>query len=268
METKFRKTIQCIGIALMLVAHTMVSGANSQPIGDDDFAVDIDNDTWVYSMCPTGRVEFAGYKLGESYHSLTNGAKVVCDDVVKCYTPTVSLDPPHHGIKSLNLCLSPQNHILVSMSSSKVDFKDRQELMNDGCAILNDLLKDSANARLRSKIKYTAPHWQYWPSRKRGYLWDGPMPELYAADANMWPTSKIIFATANTYVGDCVVNLKMGVVDYDEYDLSFSVSSKVAAAKSEKEFQSAFRAKHDGKTYEEWNKKRAQKAGGAGNKGN
>lgn len=266
MGTKCKKTIQGVGIALMLAVNTTAWCAS--PINLDDLFADFDDDSWLQAASFTGRVEFAGYKLGEPYHSLTNGAKVVCDDVVKCYTPTVSLDPPHHGIKSLNLCLSPQNHILVSMSSSKVDFKDRQELMNDGCAILNDLLKDSANARLRSKIKYTAPHWQYWPSRKRGYLWDGPMPELYAADANMWPTSKIIFATANTYVGDCVVNLKMGVVDYDEYDLSFSVSSKVAAAKSEKEFQSAFRAKHDGKTYEEWNKKRAQKTGGAGNNGN
>ena len=60
----------------------------------------------------------------------------------------------------------------------------------------------------------------------------------------------------------------MGVVDYDECDLSFSASSKIAASKSEKEFQTAFRAKHDGKTYEEWNKKREQKAGGAGSNGN
>ena len=248
-------------VALMLVAHTPVCGANSQPIGDDDFVVDIDNDTWIYSMCPTGCVEFAGYKLGESYHSLTNGAKVVCDDVVKCYTPTVSLDPLHHGIKSLNLCLSPQNHILVSMSSSKVmDFKNRQELMGAGLAILDDLLKHSE--KTPHKLMFTAPEWQYWPSSKAIVnLWEGPLPKLYTANENMWPTSKVIFATSKTYVGDCMIHLKMGVVNYNEYDLSFSASSESAAAKSEKEYQSAFRAKHDGKTYEEWNKKRTQEAG-------
>ena len=110
---------------------------------------------------------------------------------------------------------------------------------------------------------FTAPHWQYWPSSKSIVnLWEGPLPKLYMANESMWPTSKIIFATSKTYVGDCIVHLKMGVVNDDEYDLSFSASSKIAAEKSEMEFQAAFRAKHDGATYEEWSKKRVQKAGG------
>ncbi len=268
METECRKMILGIGIALLIAVRAVVWGASFQSVGDDDFVVDLNNDTWIYSMCPTGCVEFAGYKLGESYHSLTNGSKIVCGDVVKCYTTTVSLDPPHHGIKSLNLCLSPQNHTLVSMSSSKVmDFRDRQELMGAGLSILDDLLKHSG--KTQHKFMFTAPHWQYWPSSKSIVnLWEGPLPKLYMANESMWPTSKIIFATSKTYVGDCIVHLKMGVVNYDEYDLSFSASSKSAAAKSEKEYQSAFRAKHDGKTYEEWDKKRAQKAGGAGADGN
>ena len=268
MKTEFRKMIQGVGAVLMLAVHTTAWGTNTQVLADDDFVVDVDNDTWIYSMGPTGCVEFAGYTIGESYHSLTNGAKIVCDDVVKCYTPTVSLDPPCHGIKSLNLCLSPLNHILVSMSASRVmDFRDRQELMGVGLSIFDDLVKHSG--KTHPKFMFTAPHRPYWPSRKSIVnLWEGPLPRLYMANESMWPTSKIIFATSKTYVGDCIIHLKMGVANYDEYDLSFSASSKSAAAKSEKEFRTAFRAKHDGKTYEEWSKKRAQKEGGTGNNGN
>ena len=263
MEAECRKMIQCVGIALILAVHTTAWCANSQPIGDDDFVVDVDNDTWIYSMGPTGCVEFAGYTIGESYHSLTNGAKIVCDDVVKCYTPTVSLDPPCHGIKSLNLCLSPQNHILVSMSASRVmDFRDRQELMGVGLSIFDDLVKHSG--KTHPKFMFTAPHRPYWPSRKSIVnLWEGPLPRLYMANESMWPTSKIIFATSKTHVGDCIIHLKMGVANYDEYDLSFSVNGTSIAEKALMEFQSAFRAKHNGMTYEEWSKKRAQKATGA-----
>ena len=262
METKCRKMLQGVGVALLIAVRAVVLGASSQSVGDDDFIVDINDNSWIYSTFPTGCVEFAGYKLGEAYHSLTNGAKVVCDDVVKCYTPTVMLDPPCHGVKSLNLCLSPQSHILVRMSASKMmDFKDRHELMGAGLSILDDLLKHSR--KTPQKFMFTAPHWQYWPSNKSIVnLWEGPLPKLYMANESMWPTSKIIFATSKTYVGDCIVHLKMGVVNDDEYDLSFSASSKIAAEKSEMEFQAAFRAKHDGATYEEWSKKRVQKAGG------
>ena len=248
METECRKMIQSVVVALMLAVNTMAWCAS--PINPDDLFVDFDDDSWLQAASFTGRVEFAGYKLGESYHSLTNGGRMIYVGVVNHYTHSVALNPPFHGLESVNMCLSSSSHSLMSMNASRIDFKDRQDLMNEGLSALQDLGRHFGI--LLSRFKFTAPDWPYWPSRKLGYLWEGSMPELLKVDDSLWPTAKTIFATSDTNMGDYSVQVRLGVVDYDEYEMSISLSSKSASEKSEKEFHSAFRAKHNGKTYDEW----------------
>ena len=255
MKTEFRKMIQCVGIALMLAVHTTAWGTNTQVLADDDFVVDINDDTWIYSTYPTGRVEFAGYKIGEPYHNLTNGGHVIYGDVLNFYTHSVAINPSYHGLESLYMCLSATSHSLMSMTSSRTDFKDRNDLMTEGLSIRDDLGKLLGISL--SKFKFTAPDWPYWPSRKYGYLWDGPMPNLLKVDESLWPTAKTIFATSDTHVGNGSVQVQLSVVDYDEYTLSFSMGSQSVAKRAEEEFTAAFRAKHNGMTFDEWNKKRA-----------
>ena len=248
METKCRKMIHGVGVALMLAVHTTACGES--PINLDDIFADFDDDSWLQAASFTGRVEFAGYKLGESYHNLTNGGRMIYFGVLKHYTHLAALNPPFHGLESVNMCLSSSSHSLMSMNASRIDFKGRQDLMNEGLSTLQDLGRHFGI--LLSRFKFTAPDWPYWPSRKHGYLWEGLMPELLKVDDSLWPTAKTIFATSDTNMGDYSVQVRLGVVDYDEYEMSISLNSKSASEKSEKEFQAAFRAKHNGKTYDEW----------------
>ena len=207
-------------------------------------------DTSSYSVLTNGNIEFAKYIIGKSYHSLTNGGRTIYVDVVNSYTHSVAIDPSYHGLKSMAVDLSPASHSLMSIKASRIDFKDRHDLMKEGCSLRDDLGRRFG--RPLSGFEFTAPHWPYWPSRKIG-VWSGSLPKLFEVDESLWPTAKTIFATSNTRVGICTVQIKLSVVDYDEYAMSLSIDSESVSRKSENEFQSAFRSKHAGMTFDEWN---------------
>ena len=106
-----------------------------------------------------------------------------------------------------------------------------------------------------SNFKFSVPDSPYWPSRKMG-IWSGSLPNLMDVDGSLWPTAKTIFAVSDTDIGTSSVQVKLSAVYFDEYTMSLVVTNGAAMASAEKEFQSVFRAKHDGMTFNEWSQDR------------
>ena len=201
-----------------------------------------------YPAKPGERIAFAGHEMGKVYPPPVNGQTVFYVDVVNHYRPWVALDAPYHGMQHLLLNLSPTSHRLFHMGMSRGDFKSRQELRDFGLALLEDF--GNAFGRKLTDFRFEAPDWPYWPSRHG--IWGGSKPELYVVDESLWPTSKNIFAISDTYVGSCLIQMKLSVVNFTEYDFSMSLHDEEIAAASDSEFVAAFRSAHDGKDYHEW----------------
>ena len=130
---------------------------------------------------------------------------------------------------------------------------DRKAYLDEGRALLKDL-----GAKMGIELapfRFEAPDWPHWPNG----FWSGPRPELYFADENQWATSRHVFAFSHTKKGSVRIDVRLGIV----YDKPKSISMLISDCEGEKaaeaEFDTAFRATHNGLNWNEWNRTRADR---------
>ena len=259
METKGRKMIQCVGIALMLAVHTTVCVANLQPINDDRGhirrerlkAFEEARIPLVHEVPPGSKFELFGYVMGQTYQPAASGHMVIYGDRVNRYTPTYSLTESFHGMNNVDCELTPTTKRLYSMLLQRTDFAERMDLMKEGEAVLGSLEKMLGHEL--ASFKFEAPDRPYWPCG----AWSGPIPQLFVADENQWATSKNVFAVSRTKIGGVLVRVKLDVVSFDHFKLSIEAKDDALAAEGAREFDEDFKKHHEGKTFNEWSREMA-----------
>ena len=200
----------------------------------------------IYDLPPGGEFKLFGYVIGHRYPPAEVGQKVIYGDLVHHFTPHYTLAEKFHGMDMLSCSLAPISKRLYSMSLCRSNFSGREELMKEGASVLESLGKMLGHQL--APFKYEAPDWPYWPCG----LWSGPLPDLFVADENQWATSKNVFAVSNTRIGGVFVNVKLGVVAFDHFNMSIAVRDDALAAESQREFEEDFKKHHEGKTFAEW----------------
>ena len=206
-----------------------------------------------YEVPAGSKFELFGYVMGQTYQPAASGSEVIYGDRLNRYIPTYSLPEKFHGMDRLSCELTPIGKRLYSMSLSRQNFAGRTDLMKVGKAVLESLGK--ALGYKLAPFKYEAPDWPYWPCG----VWSGPIPDLFVADESQWATSKNVFAVSNTRIGDVSVNVRLGVVSFNNFSLSVTAQDVAVASEGKSEFDEDFKKHHDGKTFNEWSRERAFK---------
>ena len=206
-----------------------------------------------YDLPPGREVELFEYVIGHQYPPAEVGQRAIYGERVHHFTPQRILREKFHGMDRLYCELTPTSKRLYAMSLWRKDFSGREELMEEGTAVLEDLGR--MLGRQMAPFKYEAPDWPYWPCG----FWSGPIPDLFVADENQWATSKNVFAVSNTRIGGVFVKVKLDVVSFDHFKLSIAVRDDALAAEGREEFEEDFKKHHDGKPYKEWCREQAFK---------
>ena len=210
----------------------------------------------VHNVKPGKVIGLAGYELGKIYRPPEKGCVTYYGDTVHEYTPQQKLDEPICGMDRLFMRLTPTTHRLFSIRANRGDIKSREELRKEG-----EVVRERLGELLGGEVKpfhFEVPDSPYWPAHRRG-SWSGFMPEVFAVDESLWPTSKNIFAVSETKFGKARLEIRLDVIDHDEFTLLLSLVDESVEKAAESEFDEAFRAKHEGKSWNEWTDPRGRK---------
>ena len=204
----------------------------------------------VYAAEPGWTASFAGYVLGQICPPTTN----VSDPRGSMFRERgfrKKFDEPYHGMDVLSLKLTPTSYRLFRISASGYFTGDREALLAEGRALLKDI-GGSMGIEL-APFKFEAPDGSYWPKSNMSGP-SGPIPKKYPVDESQWSTSRHVFAFSYTVKGSVRVDVNLGIVHDKRLYVCMSILDSEIQQTAEAEFDKAFRAAHNGQSYDEWNK--------------
>ena len=199
---------------------------------------------------PGWKASFAGYVLGQVYPP-TSKVSDAPGSIIMERGFRKNLDAPFHGMDFMSLSFTPTNYRLFRLSASGYFTGDRKALLAEGRALLKDI--GSSMGIDLAPFKFEAPDGKYWPRCNMSGP-SGPIPRKYPIDESQWTTSWHVFAFSYTMKGSVRIDVNLGVIHDKRSYICLSILDSEGEQAAKIEFDTAFRATHNGKSYDEWRK--------------
>ena len=193
---------------------------------------------------------FAGCVMGQTYPPDSKSG-VVYGGIVKAYRPRKKLEVPFYGMDTLQLSLTPTSHRIFRIFADRGFTVDRESFLSEGKVFLKNI--GAMMGVELAPFKFEAPNGSYWPKCNLSGL-SGPVPKVYFADESQWFTSRHVFAFSHTKKGSVHINVRLGILHDKPSYFYILISDSELEQAADTEFDTAFRATHNGKSYDEWSK--------------
>lgn len=107
-------------------------------------------------------------------------------------------------------------------------FKTNQELLEYGERIREDLKKQLGTEL--QEFRFFIQVWPWRPGKKTSVLWSGFIPEYYVSNAEEWQDARHAYALSRTLIDGTLVELKLIVTYYDEYQILLKIDADSSLA--------------------------------------
>ena len=241
-------TAFCLAVAVLTaVPHALAVG---ECISSRERKAEESRKPLVLAAEPGWKASFAGYVLGQVYPP-TSKVSDAPGSIIMERGFRKNLDEPFHGMDFMSLSFTPTNYRLFRLSASGYFTGDRKALLAEGRALLKDI--GSSMGIDLAPFKFEAPDGKYWPRCNMSGP-SGPIPRKYPIDESQWTTSWHVFAFSYTMKGSVRIDVNLGVIHDKRSYICLSILDSEGEQAAKIEFDTAFRATHNGKSYDEWRK--------------